>query len=139
MPPASLASAGPFPRKWQTVGRTTLIVDPIAWAPEALAYPREAYPAERVQKVPRRAAICPTCRLRPHAAPRARKAPIAVDRKPNDARSRHGPLRLFSSARAALDWAKMMAEAKAGPNARVEIYTWTNGRGHKVFDSAPVR
>lgn len=48
----------------------------------------------------------------------------------------HGPLRLFSSARAALDWARMMADAKVSQHERVEIYTWSNGREHKVFDSA---
>ena len=50
----------------------------------------------------------------------------------------HGPLRLFVSAQAALDWAKIMAAAKSGSKDRVEIYTWSNGREQKVFDNRPI-
>ena len=49
----------------------------------------------------------------------------------------HGPLRLFSTISAAMDDAKAMAEAKVAPDARVEIYSWSNGREHKIFDSRP--
>ena len=49
----------------------------------------------------------------------------------------HGPLRMFTSIGAAMDEAKAMAEGKVALNAPVEIYTWSNGREHKIFDSRP--
>ena len=51
----------------------------------------------------------------------------------------HGPLRVFTTLSAALDEAKAAARTKVASDARVEIYTWSNGRAHKVFDSLPVR
>ena len=49
----------------------------------------------------------------------------------------HGPLRMFTSIGAAMDEAKAMAEGKLALSVPVEIYTWSNGRAHKIFDSHP--